>query len=156
MLFLYYYNISFRCFFSFLVRFSSGSLVPLLLAHFFSSPCSRLISISCKLFFFLRTSNSFFILMISLSSISFNLISSYLLCFSCWCLRLPLCWLACSCMSLSTLILSVTSSSLSYFLKSSASYTLSSSDTSFYWNCSYFSLFLGLILRYSVGLANLF
>lgn len=67
MLFLYYSSISFRWFLSFLALLSSGSWRPRLLAHFFSKPCSLLISISCRLFFFRSTSNSFFILIVSLS-----------------------------------------------------------------------------------------
>ena len=155
-LFLYYYSISFRWFLSFLTRLSYGSSRPRLLAHFFYRPCSLLISISCRLFFLRRTSNSFFIFIISLFSSYFNFIYNYRLSFSCFLLKLALCCSACSCINLSTRSFSLTSNSLSYFRKSRASYTRYSKETNFSWNCSSFSLFFGLILRYYEGCPSLF
>jgi hypothetical protein len=121
MLFLYSSRTSFLCFSSFLVRLSSGSKRAFLSAHFFYMPWSLLISISWRLFFFLRISNYFFMRMISLFSSSSNLISSYLLCLAFLCLRFSLWWLACSSIKWSTLSLYLTSSSESSRLKSSAS-----------------------------------
>ena len=109
MLFLYSSSISLRWFLSFLMRLSSGSSSPRLLAHFFSNPCNLLISISWRLFFLRRISNYFFILIMSLSSNSFSLIYNSRRSFSCLRRRLSLCCSACSCISLSTRYFSLTS-----------------------------------------------
>ena len=121
MLFLYSPNTSFLCFSSFFVLFNSGSNKPFFYAHFFSRPCSLLISISCKLFFFLKTSNYFFIFISNLFSSSSSLISSYFLCFSCFARRFSLCCSACYIIRRSTLSFYLISSSLSSLLKSKAS-----------------------------------